>query len=52
MDDATYLRQEVEDDEEHVGTPGSYLINVLYIVLFFLAYLWAFYELSHRWAVG
>ena len=42
---------EEANEEEHVGTPGSYVINALYIVVFFLAYLWVFYELSHRWPV-
>jgi hypothetical protein len=50
MDDAISATQ--EEEEEHVGTPGSYLINALYIVIFFLGYLWVFYELSHRWPVG
>jgi hypothetical protein len=38
-------------DDEHVGTPGTYLINAAYIVLFFAAYLFMFFELSHRWPV-
>jgi hypothetical protein len=52
MDQVTHPPEELEDGEAHVGTPGSYIINALYIVVFFLAYLWAFYELSHRWPVS
>ncbi len=37
--------------EEHVGTPGSYVLNAAYIVVFFVAYLWMFHELSLRWPV-
>ena len=51
MDQATHAAEEL-DEEEHVGTPGSYVINALYIVFFFLAYLSVFFELSHRWPVG
>ncbi len=44
--------EDLEDAaEQHVGSPGSYVLNALYIVVFFLAYLWMFYELSQRWAV-
>jgi hypothetical protein len=50
MDSAMHPPEELDEDE-HVGTPGSYVINALYIVVFFIAYLYVFYELSHRWPV-
>ena len=40
-----------DEGDQHVGSPGSYVLNAAYIVVFFLAYVWMFVELSQRWPV-
>ena len=38
-------------DDDHGSTTGTYVINAVYIAVFFIGYLYVFYELSHRWPV-
>lgn len=32
-------------------TPGTFILNLVYVVLFVLLYFWAFWDLSNKWGV-
>lgn len=37
---------------EHETNPGMDALTIVYCVLFFILYLWYFYEVAVRWKVG
>lgn len=32
-------------------TPGTFILNLVYVGLFIILYFWAFWDLSSRWGV-
>lgn len=34
------------------GTPGTYVLNAIYIALSIIGYIFIFWQLAHRWPIG
>jgi len=42
----------MQEQKHEEGTPGTYVLNAIYIVLSIITYLVVFWQLSQRWPVG
>ncbi len=42
----------MQDKRQEEGTPGTYVLNAIYILLSIVTYLFVFWQLSQRWPVG
>lgn len=42
----------MQQPKREQGTPGTYVLNAIYIVLSIIVYVLIFWQLSQRWPVG